>query len=398
MDINNLPPEILMLIMKKIDADSLETCRCVSKKWKEVIEDNNYIWERLCLKEFYYPSIIAKKKSGDDCKWYNIYKNMKMWQRVGSVNYYEWFKINIREFYKFSLNDKNRALAIDYGVLPVRDARGILLYDARSLKYIPVAIPETNCLKIANNDIATVFLLKSGILIQRTVDNLTFMTEAFFKADNFVLDGEELYFVNNRDVYKCDLSLENLEYTLMLHCDYDIKEIQCSNSNVYIFTDSGKIVTILKNGMVSVKSINCPSEWVKQIKHIAVINDKNFICYSRNLFKVETDVSEHLYLGFPHITCLFFYGDFVLIGTRAGEILLYRLSIQKQGENPKLHRLAVLPERKFAVQLDVCERKNGPVIVVATYFEIILVEIIFFPHVSILTKIWLSSYSNFKFI
>lgn len=377
MDINSLPLETFIEILIKTDGFTLGKCRRVCKKWKETIDEVDYIWEKVCRKEYRNASWIAKKKSGNDCRWYHIYKNLTMWSKVTSL------EKNIREFYKFTLHDKSHALEIDYGVLPLKDTRGIVLYDMTSMKYIPVAVPEKNCLKIANNDSATVMLLKCGILLQRTTECLTFMTEAFFKADNFVLSGEELYFFNNRDVYVCDLSMANLESKLILHCDYDIKEIQYNNGTVCIFTDCGKIVMINKDRSVTVKSINCPPEWVRQIKHICAINDKNFVCYSRNLFQVETDEYRHLYLDFPPITALFFYGDFILIGTRVGEILLYRLSSQIYKSKPIFETIAMLPEGKFAVQLDVCERKTGPVIVASTFFEIIILEIDFFPHVSI---------------
>lgn len=377
MDIENLPLETFIEIFSKLDGFTLGICRRVCKRWKDIIDSVDHLWESICSKEFKYPSLIAKKKCGNDCKWYHIYKNLTMWSKVTD------FEMNFREFYKFTLHDKTHALSIDYGVLPLKDTRGIVLYDTSSMKHIPVAVPEKNCFKIANNDHATVMLLKSGILLQRNEENLSHMTEAFFKADNFVLHGKELYFFNNRDVFMCDLMMGNLESKLMLHCNYDIKEIQFNDGIVYIFTDCGKIVTISKDRTVTEKLIRIPPEWIKQIKHICALNDKNFVCYSRNLFKIETDRYQHLYLEFPPITALFFYGDFVLIGSKSGEILLYRLSSQKRATRPIFETLATLPDGKFAVQLDVCERKTGPVIVVATFFEIILLEINFFPHVSI---------------
>ncbi|KAJ8706046.1 hypothetical protein PYW07_010823 [Mythimna separata] len=374
MEIDCLPLETFIEILIRTDGITVGKCRRVCKKWMESIDDNDYIWEKICLNEVECSSSIAKKKSGKDCKWYHIYKNLSMWKKITL------FDPAPRQFYTFSLHDKNHALAIDYGVLPLKDTRGIVLYDMSTLKHIPVAVPEKNCFKIANNDHATVMLLKSSILLQRTVEEDSYMSEAFFRADNFVLHGEELFFFNNRDVFVCDLTVKNLESKLMHHCDYDIKEIQYYKSNLYIFTDCGKIVTICKDRTVTVKSLNCPPEWIKQIKHIRAVNDRNFVCYSRNLFKIETDKYQHLYLEFPPITALIFYGDFVLIGTRAGEILLYRLSSQKFATKPLFEKLAQLPDDKYAVQLDVCERKSGPVIIVGTFFEILVFEVDFFPH------------------
>ncbi|KAJ8708056.1 hypothetical protein PYW08_010422 [Mythimna loreyi] len=374
MEIESLPLEAFIEILIRADGITVGKCRRVCKKWKETIDDNDHIWEKICFKEVECSSFIAKKKSGKDCKWYHIYKNLSMWKKITL------FETAPRKYYTFSLHDKNHALDIDYSVLPLKDTRGIVLYDMSTLKHIPVGVPEKNCFKIANNDHATVMLLKSCILLQRTVENDSYMAEAFFKADNFVLYGTELYFFNNRDVFVCDLTMKNLESKLMHHCDYDIKEIQYYKSNLSIFTDCGKIVTVSKDRTVTQKSMNYPPEWIKQIKYVRSVNDRNFVCYSRNLFKIESDKNQHLYLDFPPITALFFYGEFVLIGTRAGEILLYRLSSQKFASKPIFEKLAQLPDEKYAVHLDVCERKTGPVIVVATFFEILLFEIDFFPH------------------
>ncbi|KAL0859847.1 hypothetical protein ABMA27_010187 [Loxostege sticticalis] len=373
-DIECLPIETFVDILKQTDGITLGKCRRVCKKWKDCIDGADWLWHEICKNEFKYSSKIAKEKSGSDCDWYHIYKNLKMWSNVTS------FDKNVREFYKFSLHDKNHALAINYNILPLKDTRGVVMYDISTLKYIPVSVPDKNCRKIANNDYATVILLKSGLFIQKTIDNITNMSEAFYKADNFILSGDTVYFFNNRDIYKCDLTLDNISAKLIIHCDYDIKDIQYDNNVLHIFTDCGKIVNVFKDKSTQVKPINCPPEWVKQIKYVQAINDKNFVCYSRNLFKIETDKYQHLYLEFPPITALFFYADIVLIGTRNGEILLYRLSSQKRAIKPIFEKLAVLPEGKFAVQLDICERKSGPVIVAATFFEIFLMEIDFFPN------------------
>ncbi|XP_028168102.1 uncharacterized protein LOC114358356 [Ostrinia furnacalis] len=379
-DIESLPVETFLDILKLIDGVTLAKCRSVCKKWKDCIDGTDWLWHEICKNEFKFSSKIAKQKSGSDCDWYHIYKNLKMWSKVMS------FERNVREFYKFTLHDKNHALDVNYNILPLRDTRGVVMYDMSTLKYIPVSVPEKNCVKIANNDFATVILLKSGMYIQKTIDNITNMSEAFFEADNFVLAGNNVYFFNNRNVYKCDLSLDNLSSKLIIHCDYDIKDIQYDNNVIHIFTDCAKIVNVYKNKTTEVKPINVPPEWTKQIKYIRAINDKNFVCYSRNLFKIETDKYRHLYLDFPPITALFFYADIVLIGTRQGEILLYRLASQKRAIKPIFEDIATLPGDKFAVQLDVCERKSGPVIVVATFFEIFLIEIDFFPHEKELKK------------
>ncbi|CAH0403747.1 unnamed protein product [Chilo suppressalis] len=371
--IESLPLETLVEILKKTDGITVGRCRRVCKAWKECIDGTDLLWFEICQKEFKYSSKIAKKKSGSERSWYHIYRNLKLWENI--TNY----ERNIREFYKFSLHDKNHALEIDHNILPLKDQRGIVLYDMQTLKYIPVAMPEKNCLKIANKDNVTVILLKPGILIQRTVDNPTHMSEAFFKADDFVLTSDLLYFYNNRQVFKCELLTQNLSPNLIIDCEYDIKTIQVDHKTLHIYTDCGKIVNVKRDGITEVKPINCPVEWIRQIKHICPINDRNFVCYSRNLFKIETDQYQHLYLDFPPITALFFYADTVLIGTRAGEILLYRLSSQKRATKPIFEKMATLPEGKFAVQLDICERKSGPVIVASTFFEIYLVEIDFFP-------------------
>ncbi|XP_013178421.1 PREDICTED: uncharacterized protein LOC106125680 [Papilio xuthus] len=372
--INDLPLEIFIEILIKIDGISVGKCRRVCKRWRDSIDGSDQIWHEMCRKEFKYSSQIAKRKAGNDCRWYHVYKNLKLWLNITK------YDKKVREFYKFSLHDKSHVLEIDYGVLPLKDARGVVFYDISTLKYIPVAISDVTCSKIANNDNITVILTKSGLYVQKCVDSNN-TTEEFFKADNFVLAGDELYYYKSRDVYKCDLTSPNLSSNLLLHCNYSIKEIQYCGRILHLFTTCGRIINITKDN-ISEKLINCPIEWVKHLRNIYAINDRNFVCYSRHIFKLDTDLYHHLYLEFPPITALFFYADIVLIATRAGELLLYRLSSQKKGRmsRPIFETLTIFPEGKFAVQLDVCERKNGPLIVASTFFEIILVEYNFFPH------------------
>lgn len=373
-NLNDLPLETFIEILLNLDGATLGRCRRVCKQWKECIDEIDHLWLEMCKKEFRHTSKLAKTKSGHDCSWYHIFKNLKLWS---DLSHYE---INVKEFYKFNIHDRSHLLNIDYGLLPLRDSRGGILYDMSTLKYIPVTLPDQNILKIANNDIVTVIQLKSGILIQRTVETPEFGTEEFFKADNFILTNDALYFHNKRDIFKCDLLNESLTPKLIIHCDYDIKEMQYYERILHIFTDCGKIVNINRNKEITVQPLRCPIEWIRQIKYINAINDRNFVCYSRNLFKIETDKYQHLYLEFPPITALFFYVDIVLIGTREGEILLYRLSSQKKATRPIFETLATLPDGKFAVQLDVCEKITGPTIVASTFFELFLLNISFFPN------------------
>ncbi|CAG4975055.1 unnamed protein product [Colias eurytheme] len=372
--INSLPIETFTEILIKIDGNSLARCRRVCKQWKEAIDETDIIWQEMCFKEFRNSSKIAKRKSGDTVGWYHIYRNLKLWSDISS------YEKTIKEFYKFNLHDRSHLLDINYGVIPLKDAKGTFFYDAAFLKYIPVALSDINCLKIWNSDYVTVIQIKSGIFIQRTVIDPSYATEAFYKADNFVLNGDYLYFYNNRDVYKCNLLCRELTPKLLLHCAYDLKEIQFNNEVIHLFTDCGKIINILQDNSIQERIINCPVEWIKHIKNITAVDDKNFICYSRNLFKIETEDYQHLYLDFPPITALFFYIDFVIIGLRNGSILLYRLSSQKKATRPIFETLAELPDGKFPVQLDVYERKAGPMIAAATFFELYLIEVTFFPH------------------
>ncbi|XP_072933856.1 uncharacterized protein [Epargyreus clarus] len=369
--INDLPLEIFVNILKYVDGYTLGKCRRVCKKWMECIS-SEHIWFDACQREFKYASYIAREKASTDCKWYHIYRNMKLFTKLMT------FDNKLRKFYEFSLHDSTHVLNIDHGILPLRDVKGIVMYDMSTLMYIPVALPEKTCLKIANTDRITVVQLKSGILVQRSVDCPTWSSEEFFKADDFILGIDVLYYHFNRDVYKVILIEEEITPELILKCDYNIKEIKHYNDAVHLFTDCGKIVTY-DRGDTIVKNINCPPEWIKQIKHIRAVNDKNYLCYSRNLFQIETDKYKHLYLEFLPITCLFFYVDNILIATDSGEILLYRHANQKKAIRPIFEKLALLPDGRFATQIDVCERQKGTMIFISTFTDLYVMEFNFYP-------------------
>lgn len=376
LEISDLPLESFIEILSKTDGWTLGICRRVSKNWKEIIDSSDHLWQAFSKKDFPNSSNIARKKSGKDLPWYCIYKNLKTWHKIANIDK------TMKEFYKFTLLDKCHALEIDNGILPLKDTRGIVLYDMHTLKNVPVVVPEKNCLKVTHNDHTSTILIKSGLLIQRTVTNPDYMSEAFFKADNFVLSDHAVYFYNKSEVFKCDLIHQNLASKLILKSDHEIKVMQYNNNALYIFTGCGQIMTIVNDVLKTVKPVDIPAEWLKQVKHMVVIDDKNFICYSRLLFKIETDIYQHLYLDFLVITALFFYGDIVIIGTQCGELLLYRLSSQVKNTKPIFEDIAKLPSGKYALQIDVCERKTGPVIVVSTFFEIYIFEFDFFPNVS----------------
>ncbi|KAI8433766.1 hypothetical protein MSG28_015741 [Choristoneura fumiferana] len=256
--ISDLPLESFIEILLKTDGRTLGICRRVSKNWKEIIDSSDFLWQAFSKNDFPNSSNIARKKSGKDMSWYYIYKNLKTWHKIANIDK------TMKEFYKFTLHDKAHALEIDNGILPLKDTRGIVLYDMHTLRNVPVVVPEKNCFKVSHNDYASAILIKSGLLIQRTVTNPDYMSEAFFKADNFVLSYNALYFFNNREVFKCDLMHQILASKLVLNCDYDIKVMQYNNNALYLFTDCGKIVTIENDVFKTVKPVNIPAEWLKQ--------------------------------------------------------------------------------------------------------------------------------------
>lgn len=64
--------------------------------------------------------------------------------------------------------------------------------------------------------------------------------------------------------------------------------------------------------------------------------------------------------------------------------MLYRLSSQKSKYTPPIFEFIwQLPDDHYAVQLDVSERKSGPVIIVTTMLKMMFLEIDFFVDVSI---------------
>ncbi|XP_039761744.1 uncharacterized protein LOC120634920 [Pararge aegeria] len=380
--ITNLPLEVFDIILRNIDGLSLGRCRRVCKGWKELIESSDCLWHHKCREDFKSSSKIARRKSGNQCTWYHLYKNLTLWSNLMK------YKPEVKKFNKFLRNDNLRALDIDYGLLPLRSDKCTIILNTSVLEHLTrlpnYTLPDRHCIRIANNDNVTIVQVKLGIYIQRTVASPKFTAEGFLKADGFVLTNNHLYYHYNKDVFELDLKCKELLPKFIVMIKYNIKEMQYSEHVIYIFTDHGFIVNLDMNRRffdnLIYTLINCPAEWIKHIKHISAVDDKNFICYSRNLIKIEVGQCKHLYLEFPPITALFFYVDIILLGTLDGQILIYRLSSQTPGcHKPVFYTLARLPEGEVPLHLDVCERKTGPLIVASTVLQLYLVEYRFFP-------------------
>ncbi|XP_023950769.2 uncharacterized protein LOC112055025 [Bicyclus anynana] len=377
-----LPYDVLELIFRKVNGLTLGRCRRVCKYWKEFIDSSEYLWRQKCRNEFKHASRIAKRKCGHQCNWYHIYRNLCQWSDLKN------FDLELKEFYKFSHKDNLHILDIDHGLLPLRGNRGTVLYDTSTLENITVcvSIPDRDCLKIANNDNVTIIQVKSGVFIERTADDPDFVTEAFINGDGFALTDNYLFVYINKDIYSLDLRYRSLSPNFIMSLEYSIKEMVYSDNALHLFIGYGYIVSLLwdPNSCCwkpsSFKPIDCPVEWIKQIKHICAADNRNYVCYSRNLIKIQVEKYKHLYLEFPTITALFFYVDITIFGTQTGEILLYRLSSQAPGRNrPTFETLIRLPEGEVALQLDVCERRTGPLIVISTCYKLYVIEAPFFP-------------------
>lgn len=377
-DLNSLPQVIIVEIFIRLDGVALSRCRVVCKKWKELIDDSEYLWKRMCLNDYIHPAKVAKKKCGPECTWFHIYRNFYKWCRVGNLN------LKMRKFYRFTYPADDHALPINYSILPLKDNRGTIFFDMNTLKFIPVILPEKECLKVAANQFAVVVLLQSGILVQRAPKNPSFMAEAFFEADNFVLHGEKIYFYKKREIRMCDLQFAHLASELIHHFEYNIRVMNYENNILHVFTPCGRIMGILKGKSYLIRIPNPrPPIWITHMKQLSVADDKNYVFYSEDIIKFTTIKFQTLNRCFPLITAVFFYVDFMLVGTKSGRILLYRPSRQISKDYPSFEKIAELPNGQYAVQLDVCERKCGPVIVAVTKFNIFIVEIDFFPKVSI---------------
>ncbi|XP_041985743.1 uncharacterized protein LOC121738012 [Aricia agestis] len=366
----DLPREIFANILISTDGYTLGKCRRVCSGWKDFIDQTDILWERMCMKDFKCSSQIAKRKSGNDCKWYYIYRNLKLW--CDSIMHVK----RLKEFYKFNVN----TLEVSYGVLPVRDLVGTVLFDTTTLKIIPITLPERNCVRIANNDKVTVVLLSnSKILIQRTIESTSYTNEAVFNAENFALSNDYVYYYMNNYIYKCNLQSPNLSSMLIVNCEYQIANIEHNNEITCIFTKCKKFLNILKDNTIVIKPVTCPKEWLPQLKNVYYFNEKNYISYSRNLFILHTEKALHTYINFPPIASLFFYGDIVLIGTRNSEIFLYKPFDKKKTKHTEIYQymslLVKLPDNKIPMKIDVCERKSGSLILVMTSSDLFTIDI-----------------------
>ncbi|GBP75323.1 hypothetical protein EVAR_38386_1 [Eumeta japonica] len=222
---------------------------------------------------------------------------------------------NVKKFYNFTKHDNRHALDIDDGILAMKETNGTVLYDINTLKYIPIALPQKNCYKLSNNNYVTAVLTERGLFVQRSVENKSFVTELLLEVDQFILLENILYYNKQKDVYKCDMNSKDMMPKLLFTCEYNICGLQYSDDLVHLFTDCGEIFSYREDKKISRKMINCPEEWIKR----------------------------------------------------------------KHATKPIFEQLAVLPDEKIAVTLDVYEKKTGPVIVASTFLEVFLIEVEFFP-------------------
>lgn len=353
MNHNKIPVEILFKILLKTDSKTVGACRRVCKYWKKILDSSEYLWEKICTKDFPYSSKIAKDKTDSLCTWYHICRNLVIWSRVNLLitNY-------CIHLYVFPL----------VGLIQKLDDLELRKGNNKNLKY-------------ANNDYALILLYNLCLRIIRPVDNEEFMSEKSFLAVGFSLYNDKLYYYIGRDVYACDLLSPNMDSTLVLHCGNEIKEITHFDGKIMLFTCYGNVVTLSRD-YVSVKQMACPPQWKEHIKHICAINEKNYIFYSRDLFSIKTEKANHLYLDFRPVTALFFYDENILMADLEGYIWLYKTRVQRFGSKPIMELITKLPENRFAIQLDVIERQSGPNIIAKTCDMIYIMAIKFFPEVS----------------
>lgn len=292
-NINNLPIEVIEMILNFVNGITLGRCRKVCSYWKDIIDGSEKLWYQKCQNEFKHASRIAKRKSGKQCTWYHIYRNLTQWQD------FKEFDLQTREFCTLNIAyTDTHALDIDNGIMAVRVDKTIVLYDTMTLENMAATLPDRKFLKLANIDNVTVLQVKSGIYVQRTVKSSDFVTEGFFNADDFLLTKHHLYLHYNKKFYVINLKLPELVMDFVTRIEFNIKQMSCNDNVIHLFTYNGYIVSVHVNSYnpismkLTCRHIRCPVEWIKQIKHVRAADHKNFVCYSNNLILIE--VSSYL--------------------------------------------------------------------------------------------------------
>ncbi|CAG9116313.1 unnamed protein product [Plutella xylostella] len=373
----NLPLEILEKILLSTNGTTLVQLRAVCKYFLEIVDENALLWKKMCVEEFKLSSEIVRTKCGAQLEWCKIYRNLRMWNNLHE------YPRNVIQLYDFSDATAENIHTLQPLVLKEKDR----CYDSQYLRNIPVALPVKDVLRTASNSFVSVVLFTNHTLsIRSDAFQSKCDTETTFLAEGFSLSEHELYFYYKQHIMRVDLTMKEATAEVFLISDYKISYIRYSYGIVHIFTPCGKILSVNKEKQVSVKAINCPEEWIKRIKYVVMLDDCNYICYSRNLFQIEAEDYRHWYMDFPFVTAVFFYGDVILIATKEGKILLYYLSRQKRAQQPIFEEIAELPDSKFATSLDIYETITGPHIVATTNLEIFVIVINFFSELEDASK------------
>ncbi|XP_013178651.1 PREDICTED: uncharacterized protein LOC106125814 [Papilio xuthus] len=368
MRINDLPLEIFLEILVRTDIGTVVTCRSVCKKWKNIIDENEIIWGKICEIEFEPLTPLIKSRAKGEIEWCHVYLNLAVWSNIKEYEY------NIHVLCSMVCSEFEPIIVPDYGVLPVKIYSDVSFYDLATLEVMPIVIKDIECKKISHNDIVTVYLTKNKLYVQKSPDSSN-PTEELFEAENFVLCDKQLYFYNNKDVFQCDLTSETITPKLIISRKYVFKEIVYCDNVLYLFTICHKAISITNDNEVTETKINAPVKWLHYLCDVHSVNKYNIISYSHNMHKTNMQTMFSMFASGPQISAVCFYADIIIIGRKSGQILLSRMSQLKDSvREQQFEKIAQLPSRKYAVKICVCERKCGPLIVIFTVRDVILVE------------------------
>ncbi|XP_014360185.2 uncharacterized protein LOC106712209 [Papilio machaon] len=372
--INDLPLEIFMEILIRTDVSTIVTSRGVCKTWQNIIDGNQIIWHKICKIDFESASPLIKSVARGDIEWCHVYLNLTVWSNITKYDY------KLHMFRNMWVSEFEPILAPDYGVLPVKDHSDVSFYDLSTLEAMPIIIKDIECKKIGHNDIATVYLTKNRLYVQKSVDTCN-ATEGMFEAENFLLCEKEMYYYNNGDVFQCDLTSETITSKLIISRKYVFKEMTYCDNVLHLFTICQKTISITNDNVVTETRINNPIKWLRFLCDVHIINKYNIISYSHNMHKTNIQTMYTMFGSGPQISAVCFYTDMILIARKSGQILFTRMSDLKDSvREQKFERILNLPGGKYAVKINVCERKCGPLIVLFTLKEVILVEYNLLPH------------------
>lgn len=317
-----LPTEILYVILTYLPVKDLINCRRVCAKWRDIVDHlikTTTLWHDHCMQDFKHMFLQTRHRLRKEISGYQLYRAFRSWSKLRRT-------VAVQEEFAQAENIIDEIISfvlLPNDVIGVHTKSAIEYYNSNTFQKITRRTVYGSFMKYNENKEVLVVLDSNQILyITRKFiyNNNEEFAATYAQATNFLLvDGKVYYIKNNSKLFLCKYH-DRISYTYINSCKEDIVSLGYKDNTLYFVTAAKNIYKLVGTKLVIVCSLNNSNSLLHTLSQYNLLMHLNGQMYSEWMLHLSRIIPEG---PLRALIVVHVYGDVVFIGTIWGILKIY---------------------------------------------------------------------------